>query len=75
MLIHATNRPMATILDFSYVYSTTSLQKRWKSDREKNRNKKLPIALHTAVIKYLRPGFKFRAKIEMAFSQMIAIRS
>ena len=29
----------------------------------------------TAVIRYLRPEFKFSAKIEMAFSQMLAIRS
>ena len=29
----------------------------------------------TAVIRYLRPEFKFPAKIEMAFSQMLAIRS
>ena len=29
----------------------------------------------TAVIRWLRPEFKFPAKIEMAFSQMLAIRS
>jgi hypothetical protein len=29
----------------------------------------------TAVIRYLRLEFKFSAKIEMAFSQMLAIRS
>ena len=30
---------------------------------------------HTAVIRLLRPEFKFPAKIEMAFSQKLAIRS
>ena len=30
---------------------------------------------HTAVIRKLRPEFKFPAKIEMAFSQILAIRS
>ena len=29
----------------------------------------------TAVISYLRPEFKFRAKIEIAFYQMLAIKS
>ena len=31
--------------------------------------------IHTAVIGQLRPEFKFPAKIEIAFSQMLAIRS
>ena len=36
--------------------------------------KDFPLSTHTVIIRYLRPEFKFTAKIEMVFSQIIAIR-
>ena len=47
----------------------------WYLAESSEHNKEFPLSTHTVVIRYLRPEFKFTAKIEMPFSQIKAIKT